>query len=64
MTAPVDDAEASLSRAVHLVPGHRPNSQKFVPNIYKAVAADYVPATQRVYCSPARPSHLVLPVVR
>jgi putative CocE/NonD family hydrolase len=40
------------------------NPQKFVPNIYKAVAADYVPATQRVYCSPDRPSHLVLPVVR
>jgi len=39
------------------------NPQKFVPSIYKASAADYVPATQRVYCSPGLPSHLVLPVV-
>jgi hypothetical protein len=34
-----------------------------VPNIYKAVAADFVKATQRVYATPALPSHLVLPVV-
>ena len=26
------------------------NPQKFVPSIYQATAADYVPATQRVYC--------------
>ena len=39
------------------------NPQKFVPSIYKAVAADFVPATQRIYCSPELPSHLVLPVV-
>ena len=40
------------------------NPQKFVPSIYQATAADFVKATQRVYCSPALPSHLVLPVVR
>ena len=40
------------------------NPQKFVPSIYKAVAGDFVPATQRVYCSPVLPSHVVLPVVR
>ncbi len=39
------------------------NPQKFVPNIYKATAADYVPATQRIYNSPEMPSHLVLPVM-
>jgi len=39
------------------------NPQKFVPSIYQATASDFVPATQRVYCSPAMPSHLVLPVV-
>jgi uncharacterized protein len=39
------------------------NPQKFVPNIYKATAADYVPATQRIYNSPDMPSHLVLPVM-
>jgi uncharacterized protein len=39
------------------------NPQKFVSSIYKATAADYVPATQRVYCSPKLPSHIVLPVV-
>ena len=39
------------------------NPQKFVPSIYKATAEDYVPATQRVYCSPRMPSHIVLPVV-
>jgi uncharacterized protein len=40
------------------------NPQKFVPSIYKAVASDFVPATQRVYCSPEMPSHLVLPVMK
>lgn len=39
------------------------NPQKFVPSIYKAAASDFVPATQRIYCSPALPSHLVLPVM-
>jgi putative CocE/NonD family hydrolase len=40
------------------------NPQKFVPSIYQATAADYVSATQRVYCSPQLPSHIVLPVVQ
>ncbi len=40
------------------------NPQQFVPSIYGAVASDFVQATQRVYTSPSRPSHLVLPVVR
>jgi putative CocE/NonD family hydrolase len=39
------------------------NPQKFVPSIYKAAASDFVSATQRVYCSPAMPSHLILPVM-
>jgi len=39
------------------------NPQKFVPSIYKATAADFVPSTQRIYCSPELPSHLVLPVM-
>jgi len=39
------------------------NPQRFVPSIYRAAATDYVTATERVYCTPARPSHLVLPVV-
>jgi putative CocE/NonD family hydrolase len=39
------------------------NPQKFVPSIYKAAAEDFVPATQRIYCSPGMPSHIVLPVV-
>jgi uncharacterized protein len=39
------------------------NPQKFVPSIYKASAEDYVSATQRIYCSKALPSHLVLPVM-
>jgi uncharacterized protein len=39
------------------------NPQKFVPSIYKAKASDFVSATQRIYCSPDLPSHLVLPVV-
>jgi predicted acyl esterase len=39
------------------------NPQKFVLSIYKAAASDFVKATQRVYCSPALPSHLVLPVM-
>lgn len=39
------------------------NPQKYVPSIYQATAADFVPATQRIYCSPDLPSHLVLPVM-
>ena len=39
------------------------NPQAFVPSIYQAKASDYVKATQRVYSSPAQPSHLVLPVM-
>jgi uncharacterized protein len=39
------------------------NPQKFVPSIYQATASDFVPATQRIYCSATMPSHLVLPVV-
>jgi putative CocE/NonD family hydrolase len=40
------------------------NPQKFVPSIYKAAVSDFIPATQRVYCSAAMPSHLVLPVMK
>jgi len=39
------------------------NPQTFVPSIYQAKAADYLPATQRIFCSSALPSHLVLPVM-
>jgi len=39
------------------------NPQRFVTSIYKASAEDFVPATQRVYCSPDLPSHIVLPVM-
>lgn len=39
------------------------NPQKFVPSIYQATASDFVPATQRIYCSTTMPSHLVLSVV-
>ena len=39
------------------------NPQTFVPSIYQAKAADFVAATQRIYCSPDLPSHLVLPIV-
>jgi putative CocE/NonD family hydrolase len=39
------------------------NPQKFVPSIYQATASDFVPATQRVYCTPEMPSHIVLSVV-
>ena len=39
------------------------NPQKFVPSIYNATAADFVPATQRVYCSPAMASYIALPVM-
>jgi len=39
------------------------NPQTFVPSIYQAKATDYLPATQRIFCSSALPSHLVLPVM-
>jgi uncharacterized protein len=39
------------------------NTQKFVPSIYQATAADFVKATQRVYSTPQRPSHITLPIV-
>jgi uncharacterized protein len=39
------------------------NPQTFVPSIYQAKAGDYLPATQRIFCSPTLPSHLVLPVM-
>jgi putative CocE/NonD family hydrolase len=39
------------------------NPQRFVPSIYQASPADFSKATQRVYSSAARPSHLVLPIV-
>jgi putative CocE/NonD family hydrolase len=38
------------------------NPQKYVQSIYTAKAEDFVRATQRVYCSAAMPSHVVLPV--
>ena len=39
------------------------NPQKFVPSIYQAKAEDFVPASQRVYCSPKLASHITLPVI-
>jgi putative CocE/NonD family hydrolase len=39
------------------------NPQKYVPSIYAAKASDFVKATQRVFTTPAMPSHIVLPVV-
>jgi uncharacterized protein len=39
------------------------NPQKFVPSIYNATEPDFVLATQRVYCSPDLPSHIVLPIM-
>jgi putative CocE/NonD family hydrolase len=39
------------------------NPQKFVPSIYQASASDYVPATQRIYCTPTLASHVVLPIM-
>jgi uncharacterized protein len=39
------------------------NPQKFTPSIYTARAADYVKATERVYCSRALASHIELPVM-
>ena len=39
------------------------NPQKFTPSIYTATEADYVRATQRIYCSPNLPSHIQLPLM-
>jgi putative CocE/NonD family hydrolase len=39
------------------------NPQTFTPSIYAATEADYVKATQRIYCSPSLPSHLELPIM-
>ncbi len=39
------------------------NPQTFVPNIFKATAADFKAATQRIYRSPRYPSHVTIPVV-
>ena len=39
------------------------NPQRFVPSIYQAKAEDYLPVTQRVYCSPKLASHITLPVI-
>jgi putative CocE/NonD family hydrolase len=38
------------------------NPQKFVPNIFEAKAEDFQVATQKIFRSRERPSHLVLPV--
>jgi len=40
------------------------NPQRFVKSIYDATAADFVKATQRIYCTPKMASHLTLPVVK
>jgi uncharacterized protein len=39
------------------------NPQKFVASIYKATTADFISATQRIYCSPKMPSHITLPLM-
>jgi putative CocE/NonD family hydrolase len=39
------------------------NPQKFVPSIYQAKAEDFAPATQRIYCTASKASHVTLPVV-
>jgi uncharacterized protein len=39
------------------------NPQKYVPNIFEAVAADYQKATQRIYCSKQFPSSIELPAI-
>ena len=39
------------------------NPQRFVPNIFRATAADFRRATQRVYRSGTRASHVSLPVI-
>ena len=39
------------------------NPQTFVPSIFRATAADYKKATQRIYRSPGQASFIELPVV-
>ncbi len=39
------------------------NPQKYVQSVYYAASGDYVTATQRIYCSPRLPSHLLLSVM-
>lgn len=39
------------------------NPQVFVPNIFKAVASDFKPATQRIYRSARHPSNVMVSVV-
>ena len=39
------------------------NPQRFIKSIYQARASDFIKSTQRIYCSPARASRVVLPVV-
>ncbi|RST29928.1 CocE/NonD family hydrolase [Sphingomonas ginkgonis] len=46
-----------------LFPLYDRNPQRFVPNIFNARAADYQPATQKVYFGGATPSAVMLPVV-
>ena len=38
------------------------NPQKFVPNIFLAQPSDFTAATQRIYRSGGRASHIALPV--
>jgi predicted acyl esterase len=40
------------------------NPQRFVPNIFLATAADFQPATQRIYRSGGRASYVDMPVVK
>ncbi|MGC2254132.1 MAG: CocE/NonD family hydrolase [Candidatus Acidiferrales bacterium] len=40
------------------------NPQKFVPNIFKATASDYIKATQRIYRTKEYPSNVEVPVVQ
>ena len=39
------------------------NPQKYVPNIFKAKAGDFIRATHRVYRSPGHPTHLKIGVI-
>jgi predicted acyl esterase len=39
------------------------NPQKFVPNIFMARDADYIPAMQRIFRSSRYPSHITLPII-
>jgi putative CocE/NonD family hydrolase len=46
-----------------LFPLYDRNPQRFVPNIFKATAADYQPATQKIWHTPANASFISLPIV-